>query len=67
MQLWQYRHSEERYLVVFSLEPLQVSDTRGSTFQQLDSGGTAYVAYVPDYAGSTYALFVGGTRISLIE
>ena len=63
VQLWRYRHSEESYLVVFSLEPLQVSDTRGSTFQPLDERGTAYAAYVPDYDGSDYALFVNGQRI----
>lgn len=67
VQLWRYRHSEERYLVVFSLEQIQVSDTRGSTFQPLDERGTVYAAYVPDYGGSAYTLFVGGTRISLIE
>lgn len=68
VQLWRYRHSEECYIVVFSLGQIQqVSDTRSSVFQPLDASGTAYAAYVPDYAGSAYALFVDGQRIPLGE
>ena len=45
----------------------QLSDTRASVFQPLDASGTAYAAYVPDYDGSAYTLFVDGQRIPLGE